>query len=47
MQEILTQLNRVRGVGGSLLVSHDGLPLAGRHETPSANRQRRVHGLIE
>jgi len=28
MQEILTQLNRVRGVGGSLLVSSDGLPMA-------------------
>ncbi len=28
MQEILNQLNRVRGVGGSLLVSSDGLPMA-------------------
>ena len=28
MQEILIQLNRVRGVGGSLLVSSDGLPMA-------------------
>jgi predicted regulator of Ras-like GTPase activity (Roadblock/LC7/MglB family) len=28
MQEILIQLNRVRGVGGSLLVSGDGLPMA-------------------
>lgn len=28
MQEILEQLNRVRGVGGSLLVSADGLPMA-------------------
>ena len=28
MQEILAQLNRVRGVGGSLLVSNDGLPIA-------------------
>lgn len=28
MQEILIQLNRVRGVGGSLLVSADGLPMA-------------------
>lgn len=28
MQEILVQLNRVRGVGGSLLVSNEGLPIA-------------------
>ncbi|HEX3138983.1 MAG TPA: roadblock/LC7 domain-containing protein [Rhizobacter sp.] len=28
MQDILIQLNRVRGVGGSLLVSSDGLPMA-------------------
>jgi uncharacterized protein len=28
MQDILIQLNRVRGVGGSLLVSADGLPMA-------------------
>ena len=28
MDEILAQLNRVRGVGGSLLVSADGLPMA-------------------
>jgi uncharacterized protein len=28
MQDILVQLNRVRGVGGSLLVSADGLPIA-------------------
>ena len=28
MQEILTQLNRVRGIGGCLLVSADGLPMA-------------------
>ena len=28
MQEILVQLNRVRGVGGSLLVSGDGLTVA-------------------
>ncbi|GDY13273.1 hypothetical protein LBMAG53_21510 [Planctomycetota bacterium] len=28
MDEILVQLNRVRGVGGSLLCSADGLPIA-------------------
>ncbi len=28
MQDILDQLNRVRGVGGSLLISGDGLPMA-------------------
>ncbi len=28
MEEILAQLNRVRGIGGSLLVSADGLPMA-------------------
>ncbi len=28
LQEILAQLNRVRGVGGCLLVSADGLPMA-------------------
>lgn len=28
MQEILVQLNRVRGVGGSLLVSNEGLSIA-------------------
>lgn len=28
MQELLSQLNRVRGVGGSLLVSSDGLTMA-------------------
>ncbi|MCK6491628.1 MAG: roadblock/LC7 domain-containing protein [Planctomycetes bacterium] len=28
MQDLLTQLNRVRGVGGSLMVSADGLPMA-------------------
>ena len=28
MQEILVQLNRVRGVGGALLVSGDGLTVA-------------------
>jgi uncharacterized protein len=28
MQDILIQLNRVRGIGGSLLVSSDGLPMA-------------------
>ncbi len=28
MQQILEQLNRVRGVGGCLLLSNDGLPMA-------------------
>jgi predicted regulator of Ras-like GTPase activity (Roadblock/LC7/MglB family) len=28
MQDVLEQLNRVRGVGGSLLVSNDGLVMA-------------------
>ncbi len=28
MQEILAQLTRVRGIGGCLLVSADGLPMA-------------------
>ena len=28
MNELLVQLNQVRGVGGSLLVSQDGLPIA-------------------
>lgn len=28
MQDVLSQLNRVRGVGGSLLVSADGLTMA-------------------
>jgi hypothetical protein len=28
MQDVLTQLNRVRGVGGSLLLSADGLPMS-------------------
>lgn len=28
MQEILNKLNRVRGVGGSLVISADGLPMA-------------------
>lgn len=28
MQDMLAQLNRVRGVGGSLLVSGEGLPMA-------------------
>jgi len=28
MQDVLTHLNRIRGVGGSLLLSQDGLPMA-------------------
>jgi predicted regulator of Ras-like GTPase activity (Roadblock/LC7/MglB family) len=28
MEEILAQVNRVRGIGGCLLVSADGLPMA-------------------
>ena len=28
MNDILTQLNRIRGIGGSLLCSPDGLPMA-------------------
>ena len=31
MQEILAQLTRVRGIGGCLLVSADGLPMAFKH----------------
>jgi len=30
MDEVLDQLNRLRGVGGSLLLSPDGLPMASR-----------------
>lgn len=49
MQEILIQLNRVRGVGGSLLVSHDGLPMASalREGIDEAQLAATVGGLIE
>jgi predicted regulator of Ras-like GTPase activity (Roadblock/LC7/MglB family) len=49
MQEILIQLNRVRGVGGSLLVSSDGLPMASalREGTDEAQLSATIGNLIE
>lgn len=49
MQEILIQLNRVRGVGGSLLVSSDGLPMASalRDGTDEGQLAATVGSLIE
>ena len=39
MQEVLTQLNRIRGVGGSLLLSQDGLPMASALRTGTDENQ--------
>ena len=49
MQEILEQLNRVRGVGGSMLISGDGLPMASalRAGTDENNLGAALSGLIE
>jgi predicted regulator of Ras-like GTPase activity (Roadblock/LC7/MglB family) len=49
MQEILIQLNRVRGVGGSLLVSSDGLPMASalREGIDENQLAATVGGLVE
>ena len=49
MQEILIQLNRVRGVGGSLLVSNEGLPMASalREGTDEAQLAAAVGSIIE
>lgn len=49
MQEILMQLNRVRGVGGSLLVSGEGLAMASalREGTDEAQLSATVGNLIE
>ena len=49
MQEILIQLNRVRGVGGSLLVSGDGLAMASalRDGTDEGQLAATVGSLIE
>jgi hypothetical protein len=49
MQEILTQLNRVRGVGGSLLVSGEGLAMASalREGTDEAQLSATIGNLIE
>jgi uncharacterized protein len=49
MQEILNQLNRVRGVGGSLLVSGDGLPMASalRDGIDEAQLAATIGSLIE
>lgn len=49
MQEILIQLNRVRGVGGSLLVSNEGLAMASalREGTDEAQLAAAVGSIIE
>lgn len=49
MQEILIQLNRVRGVGGSLLVSNEGLPMASalREGTDESQLAAAVGGIVE
>jgi predicted regulator of Ras-like GTPase activity (Roadblock/LC7/MglB family) len=49
MQDILVQLNRVRGVGGSLLVSNEGLPIASalRDGTDEARLAAEIGPLIE
>lgn len=49
MQDLLTQLNRVRGVGGSLLVSADGLAMASvlREGTDEAGLSATAGSLIE
>jgi predicted regulator of Ras-like GTPase activity (Roadblock/LC7/MglB family) len=49
MDEILIQLNRVRGVGGSLLCSQDGLPIATalREGADEAGLSAAVASLVE
>jgi predicted regulator of Ras-like GTPase activity (Roadblock/LC7/MglB family) len=49
MDEILVQLNRVRGVGGSLLCSADGLPIATalREGADEARLAAAVASLVE
>ncbi len=49
MQDILDQLNRVRGVGGSVLISADGLPMASalRSGVDENNLAATLSGLIE
>jgi uncharacterized protein len=49
MQDLLTQLNRVRGVGGSLLVSSDGLAMASalREGTDEEGLSATAGSLIE
>jgi predicted regulator of Ras-like GTPase activity (Roadblock/LC7/MglB family) len=49
MQEILVQLNRVRGVGGSLLVSNEGLPIASalRDGTDESKLAASIGPLVE
>jgi predicted regulator of Ras-like GTPase activity (Roadblock/LC7/MglB family) len=49
MQDILTQLNRVRGVGGALLVSNEGLPIASalRDGTDEAALAAAIGPLVE
>jgi predicted regulator of Ras-like GTPase activity (Roadblock/LC7/MglB family) len=49
MQDILIQLNRVRGVGGSMLVSADGLPIASalREGLDENQLAANVGGMIE
>jgi uncharacterized protein len=49
MQEILEQLNRVRGVGGSMLISGDGLPMASalRAGTDENDLGAALSGLID